>query len=70
MASALGMPPWKVDKARGLARGWSTDGLAVGMAVVAELNAAVKGVAVDPEYALEKAVIDLGGGGVSRPSAG
>jgi len=27
--------------------------------VVAELNAAVKGSAADPEYALEQAVIDL-----------
>lgn len=59
IASALGMPPWKVDRARGMARGWSTDGLAGGMAIVADLNAAVKGVAVDFEYALEKAVIDL-----------
>lgn len=59
LASQLGMPPWKVDKARTAGRGWSTDGLAVGMAVVAELNAAVKGAAADPEYALEKAVIDL-----------
>lgn len=59
MASELGMPPWKIDRARGMARGWTPDGLARGMAIVAELNAAVKGVAVDPEYALEKAVIDL-----------
>jgi len=59
LASALGMPPWKVDKARTAGRGWSSDGLAAGMAVVAELNAAVKGAAADPEYALEKAVIDL-----------
>jgi len=58
-ASALGMPPWKVDRARGMARGWSADGLVAGMAIVSELNAAVKGVAVDPEYALEKAVIEL-----------
>ncbi|HEY5879034.1 MAG TPA: DNA polymerase III subunit delta [Nakamurella sp.] len=59
IASQLGMPPWKVDRARGMARGWSADGLAGGMAIVAELNAAVKGVAVDFEYALEKAVIEL-----------
>ena len=59
LASQLGMPPWKVDKARKRPRGWSSDGLAAGMAVVAELNAAVKGAAADPEYALEKAVIDL-----------
>jgi len=48
-----------VDRARGMARGWSADGLVAGMAIVSELNAAVKGVAVDPEYALEKAVIEL-----------
>lgn len=59
LASQLGMPPWKVDKARTAGRGWSADGLAAGMAVVANLNAAVKGAAADPEYALEKAVIDL-----------
>lgn len=59
LASELGMPPWKIDRARGMARGWTPDGLAGGMAIVAELNAAVKGVAADPEYALEKAVLDL-----------
>jgi len=59
LASQLGMPPWKIDKARQAGRGWSSDGLVAGMAVVSELNAAVKGAAVDPEYALEKAVIDL-----------
>jgi len=59
VASELGMPPWKIDRARGMARGWTTEGLVGGMAIVAELNAAVKGVAADAEYALEKAVIDL-----------
>lgn len=59
LASQLGMPPWKIDKARNAGRGWSTDGLVVGMALVADLNAAVKGAAADPEYALEQAVIDL-----------
>ncbi len=38
---------------------WTAQGLVGGMAIVAELNAAVKGVAADAEYALEKAVIDL-----------
>ncbi len=59
LASQLGMPPWKVDKARTAGRGWTPDGLVVGMAVVAQLNADVKGAAVDPEYALERAVLDL-----------
>lgn len=59
IASRLGMAPWKVDKARQAARGWSERGLARGMTVVADLNAAVKGVAVDTGFALEKAVLDL-----------
>jgi DNA polymerase-3 subunit delta len=59
LASQLGMPPWKIDRAKVAGRGWSTDGLVAGMAVVAELNASVKGAAVDNAYALEKAVIDL-----------
>jgi DNA polymerase-3 subunit delta len=29
------------------------------MALVADLNASVKGAAADPDYALEKAVMDL-----------
>ncbi|WP_188939519.1 DNA polymerase III subunit delta [Nakamurella endophytica] len=60
LASELGMPPWKVDRARGAARAWSEEGLARGMAVVAEVNGAVKGAAADPDYALEKAVIEVG----------
>ena len=47
--------------------GWSPAGLATGMAVVAELNAAVKGVAADAEYALEKAVLDLVAARARRP---
>ena len=30
LASQLGMPPWKVDRARSAGRGWSSDGLASG----------------------------------------
>ena len=59
LATELGMPPWKIDKARTAARGWTPAGLAAGMALVADLNASVKGAAADPDYALEKAVMDL-----------
>jgi DNA polymerase-3 subunit delta len=59
LASQLGMPAWKIDKARTAGRGWNSDGLVTGMAVVAQLNADVKGAAVDAEYALEKAVLEL-----------
>ncbi len=59
LASQLGMPAWKVDKAKAAGRGWTADGLAAGMALVAQLNADVKGAAVDAEYALERAVLNL-----------
>jgi DNA polymerase-3 subunit delta len=57
MAGALGMPPWKVRKAQGQARGWRPAGIAIAMAAVAEVNADVKGVAASAEYALERAVL-------------
>lgn len=59
LAARLGMPPWKLDKARSAVRHWSEPGLARATVLVADLNGAVKGLAADPDYALEKAVIDL-----------
>jgi DNA polymerase-3 subunit delta len=59
MAGELGMPPWKIRKAQGQARGWAPAGLADAMAIVARVNAEVKGAAADPTYALERAVLDL-----------
>lgn len=59
LASTLGMPPWKVKKAMAQARGWQADQLAQAVALVATLNAEVKGVAADAEYALERAVLAL-----------
>jgi len=56
LARALGMPPWKVDKARRQARGWSERGLRRAIGVVADLNAEVKGTVADPGYALERAI--------------
>lgn len=56
VASNLGLPPWKVERAQRQARGWSAAGLDAAMRCVADLNADVKGVAVDPDYALERAV--------------
>ncbi|MCW2632268.1 MAG: polymerase delta subunit, partial [Pseudonocardia sp.] len=57
LAGQLGMPPWKVRKAQAQVRGWRPDGLATALAVVAEVNADVKGAAADPGYALERAVL-------------
>jgi len=59
LAAELKMPPWKIDRARAAARHWAEPGLARAMEVVSQLNGAVKGLAADADYALEKAVIDL-----------
>lgn len=56
IAKKLGMPPWKVKRAAGQARGWNEAGLREAFRVVAVLNADVKGEAVDPAFALELAV--------------
>jgi DNA polymerase III subunit delta len=61
MAGELGMPPWKIRKAQGQARGWAPAGLAEAMGIVARVNAEVKGAAADPAYALERAILDLAG---------
>jgi DNA polymerase-3 subunit delta len=56
LAGTLGMPPWKVKRAAGAARGWTAAGLRQALRVVAELNADVKGAAASAPYALERAV--------------
>jgi DNA polymerase-3 subunit delta len=59
LASELGMPPWKVKRALAQSRGWSQEGLADAMQVVAGVNADVKGAAADFDYALERAVLRI-----------
>jgi DNA polymerase-3 subunit delta len=56
LASALGMPPWKVKRARSQARGWTEAGFREALGIVASLNAEVKGAAADADYALESAI--------------
>ncbi|WP_156772021.1 DNA polymerase III subunit delta [Mycobacterium sp. 1245805.9] len=56
LASQLGMPPWRVQKAQKQARRWTRETVAIAMKVVAELNANVKGAVADADYALESAV--------------
>ena len=60
-ARDLGMPPWRVDKIRRQARGWTPDGLTVALQAVATADAAVKGAAADPAYALEKCLVTIAG---------
>jgi DNA polymerase III subunit delta len=56
MASSLGMPAWKIQKAQERSRGWTPEGLVDAMRAAADCNAAVKGGAEDRAYALEQAV--------------
>jgi DNA polymerase-3 subunit delta len=56
MASSLGMPAWKIQRAQERARGWTPEGLVDAMRAAADCNAAVKGGAEDRGYALERAV--------------
>lgn len=56
LASEVGLPPWRVQKAQKQSRRWSRDGVATAIRVVAALNADVKGAAADADYALETAV--------------
>ncbi|AEV82289.1 hypothetical protein ACWT_1271 [Actinoplanes sp. SE50] len=56
LASTLGMPAWKIQRAQERSRGWTPDGLVDAMRAAADCNAAVKGGAEDRGYALEQAI--------------
>ena len=56
LAGEIGMPSWKIRKARDQSRRWSRDTVATAIQLVAALNADVKGAAANPDYALENAV--------------
>ena len=59
LAADLGMPPWKVDRARQQLRGWTADGLAKAHAAVAEADVQVKGEGASAGYALERAITTI-----------
>jgi DNA polymerase-3 subunit delta len=59
LASELGMPPWKIDKARQQLRGWNAAGLATAHSAVAEADAQVKGEGASAGYALERAIATI-----------
>ena len=59
LAADLGMPPWKIDKARQQLRGWDSAGLAVAHAAVAEADVQVKGEGASAGYALERAIATI-----------
>ncbi|HEX2810250.1 MAG TPA: DNA polymerase III subunit delta [Kineosporiaceae bacterium] len=58
-AAALGMAPWQVDRARRELSGWSDQGMASAITVIAEADTAVKGGGRDPVYAVERAVLSI-----------
>ncbi|WP_345593878.1 DNA polymerase III subunit delta [Streptomyces marokkonensis] len=69
LSRELGMPPWKIDRARQQMRGWTPDGVSVALRAVAEADAGVKGAGEDPEYVLEKAVVTVARAARSRGRA-
>lgn len=54
-----GMPDWKLKRVREQARGWDADGIARALTAVAAADAAVKGGALSPGYALERAIVEV-----------
>lgn len=60
VARALGIPPFQVKKARGQMGGWTGDGVASAIAVVAHADEQIKGGGTDPVYALERAIVAIG----------
>ena len=59
LAAALGMPPWKVERAQRFSRGWNPEALTTAMRIAADVNAGVKGAAYDRVHVLERAVITM-----------
>jgi DNA polymerase-3 subunit delta len=72
LASSLGMPAWKIEKAQRQARGWSPEGLVAAMRAAADCNSAVKGGSEDRGYALERTVVAFAaarGAGSAAPAS-
>jgi DNA polymerase III subunit delta len=59
VAREVGVPPWKVKDLNRLARNWSERGVAQGVRATARADANVKGAATDPEFALERLLLEL-----------
>lgn len=59
LAREVGVPPWKIDVLRRQSHGWDADGVGRAIRSVARADAAVKGQASDPAYALERMVLDV-----------
>jgi DNA polymerase-3 subunit delta len=56
LASQFGLAPWMVDRARRDLQGWTDDGLASTIELLAETDFQIKGGGRDPVYALERMI--------------
>lgn len=56
LAQQFGLAPWQVDRARRDLQGWDDAALGRGIELLAETDAAVKGAARDPVFALERMI--------------
>ncbi|MEY4714212.1 MAG: polymerase subunit delta, partial [Actinomycetota bacterium] len=57
--AALGMQPWQLDKARKELIGWDEASLIALVQQLADTDAAVKGAAKDPAFALERLLLSM-----------
>lgn len=70
VAKAVGVPPWKVKDLARQVRDWTPRGLAESLQLVAVADAAVKGAATDPGFALERMVMGITARRGRRPGEG
>lgn len=70
IARAIGVPPFKVKELARQVREWTPRGLAESLQIVAGADAAIKGAAVDHEFALEQMVIQVASRRGRRPGEG
>ena len=57
LAKRFGMPPWKVEKAQRVGRGWTDEGIAAALGAVAEADRMLKGEGASGRHAIEHAVL-------------
>ncbi len=64
LASQLGLAPWQVERAQRDVRGWTEQGLANAIELLAETDAQIKGGGRDPVFALERMVTAIAARGL------
>lgn len=64
LASQLGLAPWQVERAQRDVRGWTEQGLASAIELLAETDAQIKGGGRDPVFALERMVTAIAARGL------